>query len=83
MNKDKINLFVEKQNANRVKKSVYWKDKNLVSDKTYQSTISFLGTKAPSLEQVRTEKKILNEEINVFENRIGVYVSVKEKLKKV
>jgi hypothetical protein len=83
MNDEIINMFVVKQNKDRINKSIYWKDKNLVSDETYQSAISFLGIRAPPLEHVRREKKKVNSEIKVFENRLGVYVSVREKVQKV
>jgi CxxC motif-containing protein len=40
-NENIIDAFVEKKKVNHVQKSVYWKDKKPVSDKTNQSAITF------------------------------------------
>jgi hypothetical protein len=82
-NQNIIDAFLEKQKENHVLKCVYWKDKKLVSDKTYQSAISFAEYDLAPLNQVRDEKKKLNAELEVFENRLGVYVSVREKVQKI
>ncbi len=47
----------QQNKANHVQKSDYWKDKNLVSDKTYQSAISFAEFDLAHLNQVRDKKK--------------------------
>lgn len=82
---EKIVLSIEsKEKVNDyVNKSVYIKDQKNVSNDTWQSFITFLGTELPPLNQIISKKVHLNSLIAIHENSKGVYVDVKGKLENI
>ncbi len=83
-NDDIIDVFISnRETESKVEKDLYWKDTRNISDEAYQFSINFGVSNSSPLNQIRELKATLKREINVFRDQYGVYVIIKDKLKKV
>lgn len=64
-----------------IKKVIYIKDKNNISDDTYKSLRNELKLKLPSLYKLKNEIEKYDEMFDIMENSKGVYIDIKKKLK--
>ena len=64
-----------------LKKVIFIKDKNNISDRTYKSLQSELNLKLPTLHKIRNKIKSFDNKFEIMENSRGVYVDIQNKLK--
>ena len=64
-----------------LKKVIFIKDKNNISDRTYKSLQSELNLKLPTLHKKRNKIKSFDNKFEIMENSRGVYVDIQNKLK--
>ena len=77
-------MYLERQQLEpeeMIRKTIFIKDKNNISDRTYTSLQSELDLDLPTLYRIRKKIKDLDQTIEIMENQRGVYVDIKTKLK--
>jgi hypothetical protein len=83
-NSGKYNLKIanptQPQNNELIYKSISWKDKNNISDRTYISCRRELAPQIPKIDDIRTLRKSFDQKLCVNFNTLGVFYTVREKV---
>ncbi len=64
-----------------IRRVIFIKDKNNISDLTYSNLRNELKLELPSLHEIKKEISLCDQLFNIKENSKGVYLSLQEKLK--
>ena len=64
-----------------IRKVIFIKDKNNISDATYSSLRKDLKLKLPSLNELKNKIRSYDQMLNILQNTKGVYLNIQEKLK--